>query len=79
MFKKKIYVILMILRSGRKVFNNSVDGNEFLNAYSSVSYIKERNLFRHHLKILIKKWYLWLVKKHVNSNYILSLLMNIYN
>lgn len=73
----------MILRSGRKVFNNFVDGNEFLNAYGSISSIKERKIFRHHLKILIKKWYLWLVKKHINSNYILSpwllLGLSIYN
>lgn len=62
----------MILRSGRKVFNNSIEGSEFLNTYSSISCIKESKLFRYHLKILIKKWYLWLVKKHVNSNYILS-------
>jgi hypothetical protein len=62
----------MILRSGRKVFNDSVEGYEFLNTYSSISYIKERKVFRHHLKILIKKWYLWLVKKHVKSNYVLS-------
>ena len=62
----------MILRSGRKVFNSSVEGSEFLNTYSSVALIKERKLFKYHFKILIKKWYLWLVKKHVNSNYILS-------
>ena len=62
----------MILRSGRKVFNDSDEGSKFLNTYCSISYINERQLFRHHLKILIKKWYLWLVKKHVNSNYVLT-------
>ena len=46
--------------------------DEFLNTYCSISYISDPKIFRHHLKILIKKWYLWLVKKHVNSNYILS-------
>jgi hypothetical protein len=62
----------MILRSGRKVFNNYVEGNKFLNTYSSISYVKNTKLFRYQLKNIIKKWYLWLVKKHVNSNYILS-------
>ena len=62
----------MILRSGRKIFNDLVEGSEFLNTYSSISYIQKSNLFRFHFKNLIKKWYLWLVKKHINSNYILS-------
>lgn len=62
----------MILRSGRKVFNDYVEGSKFLNTYSSISYINNNKIFREHLKILIKNWYLWLVKKHVNSKYVLS-------
>ena len=62
----------MKLRSGRKVFNNSVEGNEFLNTYGSISYINDSKIFRDYLKKMIKKWYLWLIKKHLASNYSLS-------
>ena len=62
----------MKLRSGRKVFNNCIEGNEFLNTYCSISYISDRKIFRHHLKKIIKKWYIWLIKKHIETNYCLS-------
>ena len=58
----------MKLRSGRIVFNDSVEGYIFLNTYCSISKIQNRIIFRNKLKKLIKKWYLWLIKKHNNSN-----------
>ena len=62
----------MKLRSGRIVFNDSVEGYMFLNTYCSISQIQNRIIFRNKLKQLIKKWYLWLIKKHNDSNYLLN-------
>ena len=63
----------MKLRSGRIVFNDSVEGYIFLNTYCSISKIQNRIIFRNKLKKLIKKWYLWLIKKHNNSNYFVKI------
>lgn len=62
----------MILRSGRKVFKTYEDGNEFLNMYCSISYINNKTILKKKIKVLIKNWYLWLVKKHIETGYLLS-------
>ena len=61
----------MKLRSGRKVFNNSQE-SKFLNTYCSISNIKDKTIFKQELNKLIKNWYLWLAKKQLESEYILS-------
>ena len=62
----------MKLRSGRIIFSNQVEGNKFLNTYSSISYINNIKIFKYEIKKLIIKWYLWLIKKHVESEYIIT-------
>ena len=62
----------MILRSGRRIFKQHDEGNEFLNMYCSISYISNKTIFKKKIKFLIKNWYLWLVKKHIESGYLLS-------
>ena len=62
----------MNLRSGRIIFNNSQEESKFLNTYCSISNIKNKTIFKQELKKLIKNWYLWLAKKHIESEYILT-------
>lgn len=62
----------MKLRSGRVIFNDSVEGHRFLNLYCSISQIKNRTIFRKRVKLMIKNWYLWLIKKHIQSPYVVT-------
>ena len=62
----------MKLRSGRNVFNNSQEESKFLNTYCSISNIKDKTIFKQKLIKLIKNWYLWLAKKHLKCEYILT-------
>lgn len=62
----------MKLRSGRVIFSKEIEGNKFLNTYSSISYINNSKILKYEIKKLITKWYLWLIRKHIESEYIIT-------
>ena len=62
----------MKLRSGRVLFNNNIEGGRFLNIYCSISQIKNRTIFKKHLKKIINEWYLWLIEQQAKSKFLIS-------